>query len=267
MKCSCGREFHQEASLLQHQRDAHGLDTNDRLKELTDMKKEQRREAATPQKKSFNFKKYGLVTVIALVVLGIVFTFASPTGEAVQNTNINNVAQFDGEFLMIGDPDAPNVIEEFGDYECPFCMRFHQSTFPRLKQEFIDTGKAVYIFKDFPQSISHFNAQKASEAAHCAAEQGEHGAYHDLLYDNSYIGDRWSGGRASQFFKQYAEDLGLDVDQFSECLDNGSKRSTVRANLEEGQQRGVRGTPSFFVNGQLVVGAQSYTSFARMLTN
>ncbi|MBI4174222.1 MAG: DsbA family protein [Candidatus Aenigmarchaeota archaeon] len=260
-RCGCGKDFSHEQSLLQHQRDAHGQDTSARLMEIIKSEKS-KPESARESHKIPRYYIYGL-GVLALVMAGFFFLQPAATGAAVSDISDNKAAS--AKFLEVGDIDAQNVIEEFGDYECPFCTRFHTTTFTQLKKDFIDTGKARYIFKDFPLAHAHFNAQKAAEAAHCAGEQGKYEEYHDKLYQNSYSGDKWGNRPAINAFKKYATDLGLDAGQFNKCLDSGSKSADVRANLAEGQQRGVSGTPSFFVNGRFVSGAQPYSVFAQMM--
>ena len=259
--CSCGRNFDEEASLLQHERDAHSMDTNERLRKIAEEKKlaGKNKEAGRTKPRSKAPYAIGAMALVAAVVL--LFSLqAPPTGAAAQDISGGPV-----RFLELGSPGAPNVIEEFGDYECPFCARFHTQTFGQLKREFIDTGKARYIFKDFPLTYAHPSAQKAAEAAHCAADQGKYEEYHDRLYSNSYSGDRWGSRPAASAFRKYAADLGLDAAQFSKCLDSGEKAGAVRAGLAEGQRRGVSGTPSFFVNGRFVSGAQPYHVFAQLL--
>ncbi|MBI4170995.1 MAG: DsbA family protein, partial [Candidatus Aenigmarchaeota archaeon] len=202
---------------------------------------------------------YGL-GVLVLIIAGFFFLQPTATGAVVSESRVNAAG-----FLELGDQNAPNLIEEFGDYECPFCMRFHTTTFGQIKKDYIDTGKARYIFKDFPLTHSHINAQKAAEAAHCAADQGKYEEYHDKLYGNSYSGDSWANKPAISIFKKYAADLGLDTSRFNKCLDNGEKASVVKANLEEGQRRGISGTPGFFVNGRYISGAQPYNVFAQLM--
>ncbi len=259
--CGCGRNFDEETSLLQHERDAHSKDTNERLRKIAEGKKlaEKKKEAGRAKPRSRVPYAIGAMALVAVVVLFFSLQ-APPTGAAAQDIPVGSV-----RFLELGSPGAPNVIEEFGDYECPFCARFHTQTFSQLKKDFIDTGKARYIFKDFPLSHAHFNAQKAAEAAHCAADQGKYLEYHDKLYSNSYTGDRWASKPAAAVFKKYAADLGLDTAQFNKCLDSGVKAGIVRAGLAEGQNKGVSGTPSFFVNGRLISGAQPYHVFAQLL--
>ena len=274
-RCNCGKEFFEERSLLQHQKDAHGMDTSEKLRELAELKNEVQESKVSYKKPSLRLK-YALIAIAVVVILAVgIFAFQlSATGSVAQEFTEAQTNEFgtltaggtqNVRFLETGDSNAKNIIEEFGDYECPFCMRFHLTTFPQLKKDFIDTGKARYVFKDFPLSHAHLNAQKASEAAHCAAEQGKYEEYHDKLYQNSYVGEKWANRPATTIFKRYASELGLDKERFNKCLDGGAKEKEVRANLEEGQRKGVSGTPSFFVNGRLVVGAQPYHVFAQML--
>lgn len=257
--CGCGREFHQEESLLQHKRDAHGEDASARLQEIM----ESRRVSRHRDSEGYKIPRYYIYGfgVLVLIIAGFFFLQPTATGAAVaENNKVNSV-----RFLELGDPNAPNLIEEFGDYECPFCMRFHTTTFGQIKKDYIDTGKARYIFKDFPLTHSHINAQKAAEAAHCAADQDKYAEYHDKLYENSYTGDNWANKPSVSAFKRYAADLGLDTSRFNKCLDNNEKAGIVRANIEEGQRKGVSGTPSFFVNGRFVSGAQPYSVFAQLM--
>lgn len=260
-KCECGKDFQQEESLLQHKRDAHGEDTSARLHEIMEARKISNHRDSEGYKIP-KYYIYGLTLIVAILAIGFFFLLQpSATGAAIAENSKTTAAGF----LELGDSNAPNLIEEFGDYECPFCTRFHTTTFGQIKKEYIDTGKARYIFKDFPLTHSHINAQKAAEAAHCAADQGKYAEYHDKLYENSFSGDRWANKPSTSTFKKYAADLRLDTENFNKCLDSGAKGGDVRANLAEGQQRGVSGTPAFFVNGRFVSGAQPYHVFAQLM--
>ena len=85
---------------------------------------------------------------------------------------------------ILGQHDAPITLIEFSDYQCPFCQRFFQTTFPVLKTEYIDAGKLRYVFRDFPLDSIHPQARKAAEAGHCAGDQGKYWEMHDLLFQN-----------------------------------------------------------------------------------
>jgi len=162
----------------------------------------------------------------------------------------------------IGSPDAPITIVEFSDYQCPYCLRNYQQTFPQLKKDYIDTGKVRYVFKDFPLSF-HEKAIPAALAAECAGEQGKYWEMHDKLFGEH---DAWvSAEQPEEVFKEFAKDLGLDTDQFNECLDSQKYLDEIKADMQEGVNAGVKGTPAFFINGQFLSGAQPYQVFKQMI--
>jgi protein-disulfide isomerase len=156
-----------------------------------------------------------------------------------------------------GDQNAPVTIVEFSDFQCPFCGRFWSQTLPQIKEDYIDTGKVKFVYRDFPLSF-HQYAQKASEAAECADEQGKFWEYHDKLFENQQFLD-------TESLKQYAADLGLDTEKFNSCIDTGKYSSEVRKDFQDGQTNGVSGTPTFFINGQKLVGAQPYSAFQQII--
>jgi protein-disulfide isomerase len=164
-----------------------------------------------------------------------------------------------------GDLTAPVVIEEFSSYQCPFCARYVQESYPQVLADYVETGKVLYIFRDFPLP-NQPQSPLAAEAAECAGQVGGGSAYwamHDRLFERQ---PEWSGkGNADAIFKQYAEELVLDTAVFGGCLDSRATRSQVTADAAEGSARGVTGTPTFFINGQPLVGAQPYTIIAQAI--
>ncbi|MBS3106680.1 DsbA family protein [Candidatus Woesearchaeota archaeon] len=158
---------------------------------------------------------------------------------------------------MLGNKNAPVTIVEFSDFECPYCGRFHSQTFPQIKQEYIDTGKVRFVYRDFPLGF-HQNAQKAAEASECADEQGKFWQMHEKLFSSGV-----QGGTAT--FKQYAQEIGLDMAKFNSCLDSGKYAGEIQADLSAGSQAGVSGTPGFLVNGQRIDGAQPYAVFQQAI--
>lgn len=159
----------------------------------------------------------------------------------------------------IGDEDAPVVMVEFTDYQCPFCSRHFLETFPQIKADYIDTGKVRYVFLDFPLTSIHPQAQLAAEAARCAGDQGAYLQMHDVLFGRQ---DEWNGrDDAGQIFNGYARELGLNGDVFAGCLAEGKHTAAVQADLEQGIALGVDGTPAFFINGNFVSGAQPFEVF------
>jgi protein-disulfide isomerase len=152
-----------------------------------------------------------------------------------------------------GPQDAKVIIVEFSDYQCPFCVKAESTV-----KEILDTyqDKVRFVYRDFPLSF-HQYAQKAAEAAECADEQGKFWDYHDLLFEKQ---EDWSSGGIEKF-KEYAVQLGLNSEEFNQCLDGGTMASEVENDLQDGKSYGVKGTPAFFLNGELISGAQSFSVF------
>ncbi|MBI2565191.1 DsbA family protein [Candidatus Woesearchaeota archaeon] len=161
-----------------------------------------------------------------------------------------------------GNSNAPVLIVEYSDYQCPFCGRFFDQTLPSILKEYVDTGKVRLAYKDLPLSF-HPNADDAALAARCAADQGKFWEMHDKLFETQ---DLWSGlPDATSTLVQYAKDLSLDAGKFETCLKNKEHWSEIQANMQEAEDIGATGTPSFVINGQLVVGAQPYSVFKQVI--
>jgi len=172
-----------------------------------------------------------------------------------------------GDGPSLGKPDAPVILIEFSDYQCPFCGRFFKQTFAALKADYIDTGKLRYVFRDFPLDSIHPQARKAAEAAHCAGAQGKYWEMHDTLFKNQ-------GALTVDNLKAFARDVGLDMDAFNTCLDQGMYAEAVNQHLAAGSQAGINGTPGFFIGktsaegtleATLIKGAQPITAFRQVI--
>ena len=166
---------------------------------------------------------------------------------------------------VYGKPDAKVTIVEFSDYQCPFCARYSNDTFPQLERDYIETGRVRYVFRDFPIEGAHPQAFKAHEAVHCAAEQGKRREMHKKVFASQRA-------MSVSDLTTHAVALGLDKPRFEKCLAQGSQAAKVRSAMSAGEQAGVRGTPTFFVgltepNSQKlkavrrIVGAQPYSAF------
>ena len=154
-----------------------------------------------------------------------------------------------------GGATAPVTIVEFQDFHCPFCKRV-QGTIGELLARYGDKVKVVH--RDFPIDQLHPRARKGHEAARCANEQGKFWAYHDKLYENA--------PKASlEHLKAFAQEVGLDVPAFEQCVASGKHRAAVQRDVEEGQRLGVTGTPTFFINGRQLSGAQPLETFAQAI--
>ncbi|MCA9896602.1 MAG: thioredoxin domain-containing protein [Ardenticatenaceae bacterium] len=158
-----------------------------------------------------------------------------------------------------GNPNASVVMEEFSDYQCPFCGRFVAETFPSINDNQIANGQVLLIFYDFPLNI-HPQAEIAANAARCAGEQGAlaYWEMHDLLFTNI---NQWGNNQATTYFASYGEQIGLEMEPFTSCLDENKYIEDVRADYQIGLSRGVSSTPSFFINEQPLIGAQPLATF------
>jgi protein-disulfide isomerase len=137
-----------------------------------------------------------------------------------------------------GKATAKVALIEFSDYQCPFCARHVRETLPQIERDYIKTGKAKYIFRDFPVETIHPEAPKAHEAAHCAGEQGKFWEMHDRLFANQRA-------LARNDLSNHAKKIGLDLTKFDPCLDSGRHRPTVMRGIAAGLKAGVTGTPTF----------------------
>ena len=145
-----------------------------------------------------------------------------------------------------GSQSAPVTLVEYADYECPYCQQI-APVLARLSEEYAD--RLAFAYKDVPLPM-HTNAQKASEAAHCAGNQGKYWQYHDLLFASKQL----DAARLTE----HAQTLRLDTEAFNKCLESGEKSALVKAQLAEAQTLGLSGTPSFFINGRFFSGMLPY---------
>ena len=150
-----------------------------------------------------------------------------------------------------GPPSAPITIVEFSDFQCGYCKRV-LNVLNQVLEHYPD--KVKLAFRDFPIVNIHPQAQKAAEAAHCAAEQGKFWEYHDLLFERQ-------DDIPTINFSEPAKALGLELKSFQACLDSQKYKEKVERNYADGVKAGVSGTPAFFINGRLVSGAQPLEAF------
>ncbi len=158
---------------------------------------------------------------------------------------------------VLGPEDAIVTIVEFSDYECPYCRSYHWDTFVQIRETYGDQVR--YVYKDLPLTSIHPNAIPAANAAQCAQEQDAFWEYHDLLFGQQL-------GFGKEAYLSYAQSLGLELTSFEECLDEGryldviGKDTNILVNLNA-----PISTPTFFINGQYLSGAQPFSVFAQMI--
>ncbi len=139
----------------------------------------------------------------------------------------------------LGHDDAPIVIVEYSDYQCPYCGQFHTNVLPRLQSEYIDTGKVRLIFRDLPLAM-HRESVPAAIAAHCAAEQGKFWAINGALFANQRA-------LGTELYERLAQTLNLDTDKFSTCVRSPLSRKSVQMGVQEAKRYGLNSTPSFIL--------------------
>jgi protein-disulfide isomerase len=156
----------------------------------------------------------------------------------------------------IGPENAPITIVEFSDYQCPYCAKWYQEVSPRLLEFYKDKVRLVY--RNFPLYSIHPEAEPAAEAAKCAGEQNTYWPFHDALFGQKY-------GLSSAAYVKYATGLGLNLDQFNKCMSEKRYKSEIDADYQFASGIGVSSTPSFFINGIAVVGAQPFEVFQQII--
>lgn len=154
-----------------------------------------------------------------------------------------------------GPVSAPVTIVEYSDYQCPFCARVNP-TLARVREKYGNQVRIVW--KDFPLENIHPLAAKASEAAHCAGEQGKYWELHDRLFANQKA-------LGTDALKQHAAAAGLEPIGFGACLDSGRHASRVSDGVAEGKALGIDSTPTLFINGRRVTGAQPWEVFENIV--
>jgi len=168
------------------------------------------------------------------------------------------VDEAEGPGPQLGSPSAPLTLVEFSDFRCGYCRRFAEETLPKVNEQYIRPGKVRLIYRHL--AILGSASNLAAQAASCAHDQSKFWEYHDRLF-----------GRTSPVaftaarLKVYAEELGLDVKTFGDCLDGQKHAKQVKAETLLGQQLGMTGTPSFLFNGRLLIGAYPFEMFRQAL--
>ena len=162
-----------------------------------------------------------------------------------------------------GRADAPVTVYEMSDFQCPFCQRFWLETFPAIEKEFINTGKVRWIFINYPIAQRHPNAVPAAEFAMCAAKQGKFWPAHDRIYERQA---EWAPlPDAGPFFTAQIGPLRLNREQMLGCLERSETLPLIREDAEGAVRSGARSTPSFYIEGGMMSGAQPMTVFRRVL--
>jgi protein-disulfide isomerase len=245
-------------------------------------KHQERRER--PRRQQHRQQQSQRLITIGLIVLGVTFlVFAviwSQPGTKVIAVEVESSPTAKDNSL--GEANAPILVEEFSDFQCPFCERFHEETEPLLGQYYVDTGKVRFVYRSMGNFVSNniaqlqvttakTESQDAALAAYCAGDQNQFWEMKAHLYANVLGED--VGSFTDRRIKTIAETAGLDMNAFESCYDSGKYLDRVQQDFEDGRAAGINGTPGFLVtytvNGEsrsrLIEGAQPFTVFQQEL--
>lgn len=161
----------------------------------------------------------------------------------------------------MGNEDAPVLMVEYSDFQCPFCGRFHEDKLPLIVENYISTGKVYFVYRNF--TILGTPSFRASKASLCAAEQDSFWPYHDYLFANQDETD--PNAFSSERLEIFAERVGMDTGEFRECFIDDRTHDQIDAEFEQAGANGAESTPTFFINGTLLRGAQDYEVFQKQI--
>ncbi|MBL8080745.1 MAG: thioredoxin domain-containing protein [Anaerolineales bacterium] len=211
-------------------------------------KRQQRRSRNSGNSRSITI---GVIVVGALLIaIALIYPNMKPIAEVITPEAVSR-PQADG--LTVGDVNSPAKIEVFEDFQCPACVRFTQDIEPLVISQLVETGKAYYVFHNYPfldRNSTTKESQDSANASLCANEQGKFWEYHDTLFAN------WNGENEGNLSKdrliEFASAVALNVDDFTACVNENRYANDVQASFDLGNSMGVSGTPSVFVNGQQI---------------
>jgi len=209
-------------------------------------------------------KKYYFLAIPAIAAIITTYYLLAPN-ETPQEEKITTQSLIQNGSPIMGNPSAPITIVEWGDYQCTFCYKFHQSSKDILIEEYVNTGRINFVFRDFP--LNGPDSVFAAQASYCADDQGKYWEYHDEIYKN-WAGER-TGWVTRQSLDQFANTVGLDLIQFSKCLDDKKYQQRVLENEKFGVKIGIKATPSFLIfNNEKITkveGNQPFSVFRQVI--
>jgi protein-disulfide isomerase len=220
---------------------------------------------ASKKSSTSNRAFYLIIGVVAVLGIGALTYQSTRAKDGLNASPIDTtLPPVNSSGYTIGNPSAPVQVTEFGDFECPACGRFSELTEPDVRKNYVNTGKVLWRFIDYPLPM-HKNTWQASRAAACADEQGKFWEFHDALYSTQ---DQWNGeatGNPDKFMKELGERLGLDKSKFNSCVDDTKMQAKIQAHYQLATKRQVASTPTFIIGDRQVSAAVPYDDFAKIL--
>lgn len=235
---------------------------------------EEEREEVTPDAEEFvTFKRshfYSVLVILAFgvgILVGYVIWGRGTTAQAAQQPSgqIAEAPTTEPQFVRydiptegypsFGPADAPITIVEFSDFQCPFCRRFHDDTYQALLDAY--PNQIRFVYRNLPLTSIHPDAMPSAVASLCANDQNAYWDYHEKLFSSEALDEAT--------FIEYATDLSLNVDEFTACLSSGKHDEFIQQDMDFALGLGIQSTPTFFINGLAIVGAQPLSSFQQLI--
>jgi protein-disulfide isomerase len=208
-----------------------------------------------------------IVMIIVVVIMGSTYYSTLMQMQEYKPPRMSSVSvDLTNGSPMLGSPDAPITIIEFGDYQCEMCYHWFHTTRADVINTYVDTGKANLVFLDLP--FLGRDSHPAAQATYCADDQGKYWEYHTTLYNfQAGVDDGWA---SKDRLVAFAFDLEMDMDEFNDCMDTAKHANRVNANYDQAVKQGAQATPSFIIvssdgTTKKISGAQPYSVFSRTL--
>jgi len=228
-----------------------------------------------------------VVLLIAFLVIGYLLGKLEGTNPAVQGENQTAAGQTgntqalpqepgapdpeevlktldEGHLPVKGKASAPVTIIEFSDFQCPFCRSFYTQTLPQIEKEYVETGKVKMYYRHLPLAF-HAQARPFALASECANEQGKFWELHDKIFDEQEKLGQGTVESTVDDIKAWASEIGLNASQFNQCLDSEKYAENVDNDNSVASKVNATGTPTFYINGKQIVGAQPFSSFKAII--
>ncbi len=189
-----------------------------------------------------------IAIAVAAIVVGGAFRGGSNTSASIPGRTVSTQGH------TVGSENARVTVEEYSDFQCPYCARAAKTMDPKIEQEYVADGRVKLVFH--PMAQIGQESVWAAEAAECASDQDRFWDYRDKLFDNQHGENQ--GAFTIDNLKRFAEELGLDTQTFNQCLDSHKYEALVNAETQDAANKGIQGTPTFVIGEQTVVGPRSY---------
>lgn len=228
-------------------------------------KREEIRRSRENKKRKTKLLITGGITIFAFLLVAVITIPIIKANNAPLGTIIippENPRPF-ADGMSMGNPNASIVVEEYSDFQCPFCKNFSDELEPPIVKYFIETGKV--LFKYIPFRVIGSESDASASAAYCAAEQNKFWEYHDILFAN-HTGEQM-GDFTDKRLLAFAEKIGLNYDEFKTCYTSEKYYKQLNENIIEGTKAKVDGTPAIYVNGKKVDTMNVYQTIADLLAD